>query len=81
MTYIKGYFKACLDLLNYFEKVYKSQSLSLKTKKRSQNFTLNLIRFLAKNPYERNIFMRYGGDVTLIVNKDTLEIKGLEVQE
>lgn len=65
LTYEKGYFKAFLDILEFAD-IYSESLKQYKTKKYA--VLLNLIKYLAENKNKRDLFMRYGGNIKVIVN-------------
>lgn len=76
MTYEKGYFKALLDILE-FTNIYSAALKRYKSKK--YDVLLNLIKYLAENTNKRDLFMRYGGNIEVIVkDMQIIDLKEVE---
>jgi len=68
-SFEKGYFKALLDLLEFID--LHNETLKLYRNKKYL-LVLNLVRYLVKHREKRDLFMRYGGHVEVIVNNSQI---------
>jgi hypothetical protein len=74
--YEQGYFKALLDMSNFVD----GHSVMINyQRQRKYRLLVNLIGYLLKNRDERELFMRYGGEVEVRINHEK-DCKILEVR-
>lgn len=69
-SYTSGYFKAILDLTNFFEHHSEYISYHCKTKKQLWTLIQSLLHYLLENSLSRFDFASAGGINTVLVSKD-----------